>query len=1035
MSRYLPALFFCLLSWSLLSSAQVTTGTISGVVQDPTGALMLGVSITIKNLDTGVTRTATTDEGGRYTAPNLSLGNYEVQAEQTGFATEARRGITLTVGREAVINITLQVGNVSQTLTVTAEAPLVESTTSSMGSLVDDRTVRELPLNGRSYDRLALFQPGVVGLGAGTSQQSFDYGAGLRFSVSGSRSYANSFLLDGTDINDHANGTPGGAAGNNLGVDGIREFKIITNTFSAEYGRASGGVISAITRGGTNQLHGTAFEFFRNSALDARNFFDVAGVPPFRRNQFGGALGGPIKKDKTFFFGTYEGLRQGLGTTAIAFVPTVAAKQGILPGRVVPVNPAVKPFLALYPDPNFLDFGDGTAEFVSSPTVVTNENYFMTRVDHQINEKMSIFGRYSYDADSFLNPTQYALPVFQIISPSHRQYATVQANNVLSPTVLNSFRFAYNRSNQSIDNLPAKALGPEYSFIPGQTFGTIQVGASVAAGVSRSLATLGVDNGTPRSFTYNLFEADDDTTFVKGRHSIKAGVSIKRIRDNVAYNSSVRGVYTFNDLITLLAGTPSLLEAPQVGQDAYRGYRQSLLGVYVQDDFKITQRLTLNLGLRWEGITSPAESNGKMSNLLSTSDTKLTVMKDSYFSIAKKDFEPRVGLAWQLNGRGTTVLRAGFGIFHDHILPAAYAGFISQIPPFYNLYNAPNPSFPNGYLTLGQATTRLSIFPLNIKEPAKNSYNLSLQQQFLKDTVLEVAFIGSESHHLQGPVEQNTPVPTFVNGQPYFASGLSRANPQFASIREFLFNLNANYNALQITVRRKSSSGFQYQAFYTYSKSIDEKSSLTNGDTGQEAGAALDPLNLRRDRGLSTFNAMHNFVFTASYPFPFRFQQKAVGFLLGGWAINGMGTFRSGAPFSVRVGFNRSRNLDSQSPDRPDLVPGRSNSPVLGGPNQYYDPTAFALPVAGTYGNVGRNTVIGPGLMNLDVSLQKIFKPRESFNVQFRAELFNILNHANFALPKSTIFSSSGAYIGSAGSIVATTTSSRQIQLGLKIIF
>src|ERR1700682_673840 len=416
MSRYLSVFLISVILGCHLVSAQVTTGTISGVVQDPSGAAIAGAAVTVRNLDTGTARSVISDAGGRYTAPDLSLGNYEVQAQQPGFQTEIRTGITLTVGREAVVNLALRVGQISDKITVPGEAALVESPTSAMSSLVDQRTIRDLPLNGRSYDQLALLQPGVVSMGAGQAPAAFDFGTGARFSVTGSRAYANSFMLDGTDINDHANGTPGGSAGTNLGVDGVQEFKINTSVSPAEYGRSSGGVISAVTRSGTNGLHGTAFEFLRNNALDSPGYFDdvshggTGTVAPYRRNQFGGSLGGPIRKDKTFFFGTYEGLRLGQGTNINPLVPTAETKAGrgpqcaSQPGGVCYVNPAVIPFLNLYQTPNTPDLGDGTAYFISSPSQVTSENYFMTRVDHQINERMRIFARYSFDNDSKVIP-------------------------------------------------------------------------------------------------------------------------------------------------------------------------------------------------------------------------------------------------------------------------------------------------------------------------------------------------------------------------------------------------------------------------------------------------------------------------------------------------------------------------------------------------------------------------------------------------------------------------------------------------------
>src|SRR5690242_5085773 len=340
-----------LFSLSLLS--QVNTGTISGVVQDTSGAVIAGATVTIRNVDTGIATAAMSDSGGRYIAPNLPIGNYEVQGQQSGFQTEIRKGITLTVGREEVVNLTLTVGQQTQTVTVTAEAPVIETTTAAMSSLVDDRSIRDLPLNGRSYDQLAMLQPGVVTVGAGQASAAFDFGTGQRFNVNGSRAYANTFLLDGTVINDHANATPGGAAGTNLGVDGVQEFKINTSVSLAEYGRSSGGVISAVTRSGTNSLHRSAVEFIRNNAFDSLGHFGevdhggTGATAAYTRNQFGGSLGGPIKKDKTFFFGTYEGLQLGVGTVIGPEVPTALAKQGILPVGIFNNKNAPKSELSL----------------------------------------------------------------------------------------------------------------------------------------------------------------------------------------------------------------------------------------------------------------------------------------------------------------------------------------------------------------------------------------------------------------------------------------------------------------------------------------------------------------------------------------------------------------------------------------------------------------------------------------------------------------------------------------------------------------
>ena len=1018
-----------------IALAQVTTGTISGTVKDSTGAVLPGAKVVLLNEDTGISRTVQTDSAGHYSAPSLSLGHYQVTAGLEGFQTEVRRGIVLTVGREAVVDSVLAVGSVTQTVEVTGEAPLVESTTSSLGSLVDDRTIRQLPLNGRSYDQLALLQPGVIMMGGGTGRTALSYGTGKRFSVSGGRSDTNSFLLDGTDINDQGNGTPGGAAGTNLGVDTIREFKILTNSSSAEYGRSAGAIITAVTKSGTNEFHGSAFEYVRNSRLDARNFFDVgSSPPPFRRNQFGGVWGGPIKKDKTFFFGGYEGFRQGLGITLIAYVPTLQAKQGILPTGVVPVNPRVVPFLALYPAPNGRNFGDGTAEFLSAPTIVTNQDNVMGRVDHQLNEKTGIFGRYTFDNDSQNAPL--SIPNFAGIQSSRRQYTTLQVNSILGPTVLNHFHFAYNRSFISNDTLPTTQLGPEFSFVPGQPIGIIQIGPIEGTAAIRTVTRLGTDTQVPRLYGYNLFEWGDDFNYIKGRHSLKAGVNIKRMRANSAQNTDLRGTFTFTTFNDLLANRPANLNAVAGGQSAYRGFRQTIAGAYLQDDFTVSSRLTLNLGLRWEAITDPTEVNGMVSNILSPSDSRTTIL-GRFFSIGKKNFEPRVGFAWRLNDKGTTVLRAGGGIFHNQVLPSIYAIQVSKLPPFYSLMTANNPNFPSGFQTLAaEGLIRLITVTPRIKTLAKYQYNLSFEQQLFKDTVVQVAYVGSKANHITRLSEQNTPIPTVLpDGRKFFPLGAPRANPNFDSIRWVSSDANALYNALTITLKRRSSTGFQYQAFYTFSKSMDTISGVGSTDTARDAATSMDPQDPRRDWGPASFDARHNFVFNVTYPLPFRFGSKAVGAVLGGWGINGIGTFTAGQPFTPRLATNNSRNGDLLASQRPDLKPGANNNPVLGGPDRYYDPTVFSLPLTGTYGNLGRNTILGPGFANVDLSVEKSFNLRESANVVFRAELFNIMNHANWGLPTTIALTASGAPGGNAGRIRDTVTSSRQIQFGLRINF
>jgi hypothetical protein len=632
---------------------------------------------------------------------------------------------------------------------------------------------------------------------------------------------------------------------------------------------------------------------------------------------------------------------------------------------------------------------------------------------------------------------------------------------------VNSLRFAFNRTFQSFDDVLTNPAAEKLSFVPGEHFGTISFGGQ---GLTTSpINFLGVDNGAPRDYHYNMFQTGDDLTYVKGRHAIKMGVDVKRYQDNQIASGNARGNYTFDDIPSFLAGLASRFDAPPPSAaDAYRGLRETLFGLYVQDDFKVTQRLTLNLGLRWEAISDPTEVNGKMADLLNIHDPTTTVLKDHFFAVTKKDFQPRVGFAWQLNGSGKTVLRAGFGMFHDHILPYAFGTASSGIPPFFRTlsdlagpgYNPPFPNDPN--LTSGPPPPgQFGSWLATNKEPSKIQYNLTLQQQVMKDTLLEVAYIGSESHHLQRNGEWNTPVPISPGVFPAVFSAKNRINPNFASLTVARWDSNADYNALQVTLKRRSSNGLQYQVFYTYSKSIDQKSTLAGGESRQEPNTVLDFQNRAADRARSSFDARHNLVLTTTYPFPFRFQQKAVAAILGGWMVNGIGTFRSGEPFTARANGNVSANGDRWFPDRPNLNPGFSNDPTHGvtkgctlngskiatglplgpPPGLWYDPCAFSLPAPGTYGNLGRNTLTGPGLDDIDASLAKLFKPSERINVQFRAEVFNLLDHANFWVPGYNVFSGATGktpkYSGSAATMskLVQTPGGRLIQLGLKLLF
>jgi hypothetical protein len=1037
--------------------AQVATGTISGTVKDAKENVLPGARVVIQNEGTGISRTLDADSSGRYVAPSLPPGDYQVTATREGFETEIRKGIVLTVGSESVVDLALAVGSVTQTVEVTGAAPVLDSTSASLGSLMDETSMRNLPLNGRSYDQLALMQPGVIlGQRGGVTGSPFTFGTASHFSVGGQRFESNYFLLDGTDVDDQGNGTPGGAAGTNLGVDTIQEFKIFTSAFSAEFGHSSGSVITAITRSGTNAIHGTAFEYFRNSVLDTRNYFDViSSVPPFRRNQFGGVLGGPIKKDKAFFFTGYEGLRQGQANTLIAIVPDAQARQGILPTGTVTVNPAVVPYLDLYPLPNGTDFGDGFAEYTSAPLVPTNENNFMGRLDYQITNKTNIFGRYTFDQDGV--DAQQSIPDSYVDNSSRRQYTTLQANSVLSPRDLNNARFAFNRTWVDYNPFTSPAVPTSMDFVPGLPLGAITIGGSVIPGGETTITPLGPNIGVPPNdkYAFDVFEEGDDFSHIMRNHALKAGVDLQQVGYNYESFGQVDGAYNFSSYNTFLAGTPSgeTVGTP-LGAAALLNPRQWIIGIYGQDDYTVNSRLTLNLGLRWEATTDPTNTSAKMVQLPSPSATSV-VTASNYFSVGKKNFDPRFGLEWRLNGKGTTVLRVGAGVYNNDILPWLYQNFLA-LPPFAGRDSLSNPPFPYGYTLvtsesgIGNGTQALQTIAPDMKTPVDYQYNLSIQQQIFKDTVIQIAYAGSRDNHLPLQFEEDTRVNEGTAANPYYPSGDAKVNPAWADVREVYAANNSIYNSGTVTLRRQSSGGVVGQISYTFAKALDIASSMNGSESTRDPQIVMNPYDPKQDWGLSEYNVKSAVVANFTYPLPIRVQSKMLGGIVNAWTFDGLATFETGLPFSALDASNASGDNDSQNADRPNLNAGFSNNPNhgvsagcpgfaagtrVGTATNWYDPCAFSLASAGHYGDLGRNTVIGPGYEDVDLALSKDFQLHEGVIATFKYESFNIANHADLGLPTTDALASSGAASPFAGLITYTTTNSRQSQFALRISF
>ncbi|MBI4454892.1 MAG: TonB-dependent receptor [Acidobacteria bacterium] len=1018
-SILLSSLFVC--SHTVL--AQEITATISGVIKDETGALLPGVSVTVKNQETGRVRTVITDDEGRYRAPNLPVGGYEVEAVLAGFQTGVRTGIKLTVGREAIVDFALRVGEITEKVTVTGEAPLVETTKSELSALVDEKKIRDLPLNGRSYTQLALLQPGVIR----TASASFNTlsGGGEKLVIGGARPMNTIFYLDGTDIRDSFGRTPGSAAGQNLGVETIREFSVLTSVFSAEFG-GSGGVINTVSKSGTNELHGSVFEFLRNSALDARNFFDPGkNPPPFKRNQFGFAVGGPMRRDQTFFFGSYEGLRERLNTSNVIRVPDTAAREGRLPSGPVTIPPLIKKYLDAMPLPNGRIFNDGTGEFTGPQNRPIDEDYYMVKVDHQLSGTDSFYVRYTFDDATQVSPQSF--PQFFVDSATRYQYVTIEENKVISSGLLNTFRFSFTRSNGGSKNR-AENVDPSLSLIPLPDRLAPQTNIP-------ALSQFGTNFIGDRTVIQNVFQFTDKLSYVTGRHSIKTGVDFSRIQQNGFSAYLKHGQARFNSYREFLEGKIFAWQFLVPGTGTIRGFRQNVFALYVVDDIRVSSKFTLNLGLRWEFAASPTEVAGRVANLRDLLHDTAPTIGDPFFRVSKVNLDPRVGLAWDPFGTAKTAIRAGWGIFHQQVTPAVWNVSIMQMPPFQTRAQFVNPPLPPPSSFSGPSAANPSPTEFNLSTPDMMQWNLTAQQQFWGGTVVSASYVGSRGIHLPGA--QNVNIARFTtlpDGRKFWPENSPRFNPAFSSMELRSFGGTSSYNSFQIGVNKRFSGGLQLQGSYTFGSNIDLVSDI-------QSGAYSDPYDLKRDRGLSDNDVKHNLSLNWTYDLPAGSTLGGIaGAVLGRWQINGLLNVASGRHSLVSGSVNRSRNLNLFAPasnlERPDLRPGMSNNPVLGGPDRYLDASPFQLQEPGTLGNLGRNTITGPGLATFDFSLVKNVHMTETRYVQFRAEFFNLFNQANFGLPNVTVFNdASGIPSGSFGRISSTVTTSRQIQFALKLLF
>ena len=1067
-TRFAPLALFMTMSWMQPARGQVAA-SISGVVTDSSGGPVGSAAVTAKNTETGAVRTAVTDDAGRYQIVSLAIGPYEVSASKGGFQEAIRSGIRLVVGQEAIVDLRLRVSAVQSEVRVSEDAPLVSPTTQDISGLVGEQQVKDLPLNGRSYDLLLPLNPGIVNFtslktgGTGISNST----TGNNFAVSGNRPQQNLFLLNGVEYTGAAenNMQPGGTSGMLLGVDAVREFNVQRDCYGAEFGKHPGGQVVILTQSGSNEWHGAAFEFLRNNALDAPNFFDQGDAPPFQRNQFGGSMGGPLQRDKTFLFANYEGFRQHLHQSSAAFVPDATSRAAAVA--------SVKPLLNLWPTPpvGAPDFS-GIAEVFSSPLQTVREDFGTVRVDHTFSSRDTFSGIYTVDDGDDFTATP-SNPFSSDVVALREQVVSFEETHVFSPSLVNTARVGYSRAAYFFTGEPTPgtpATGVP-GFLVGLPVGAVVVGGSAASNPQAQLGLAGSNNGSNLRIARNLYTYEDHLTMTRGRHQLEFGGWFQQFQSNETIALSQFGQATFTSLQTFLKGTvSSFLFDPAPTQLNWR----SLFGAwFVQDTFRIRPRLTVTLGFRGEFSTGWNEAHSRASNYTFSNGIISTDPRigTSLFTVNNAKFlpQPRVAVAWSpFSDR--TVIRAGFGMYND--LQDALGYRTDQNAPTNPTYTTPLavsqlPINPGGPFP---ATVKLipgGVQP-DMKTPTLISYSLRVQQQLSPNTSLTVGYVGNHGYHEIIGIDANEPFPVICPAPPcpatypatfpvgiagtpvpagtYFVPTTTKANPALANTWTYFSEGVSSYNALQMDLNRRFSGGLTLRGVYTFSKVLDDGDSVNATTSGGGPALASDPFNLRSDKGRGSFDVRHVAVANATYALPIgrggRFFNNGEGFasrLISDWTVNSIVTLQTGFPFSPQLSYNPSNNGDTRNPVRPFANPAFSGPVTIGSPNKWFDPNAFVAPSnipanGGFYGNVGRDTLVGPGLATWDFSALKDTRITERLNIQFRAEIFNLLDRANFNLPNAVVFTPTGVS-PTAGAITSTSTTSRQVQFGLKLLW
>lgn len=1064
------------------------TATILGTVKDQSGAVLPGAQVSVTNVETGITRATTAGARGEYRLPSLPVGTYDVTSTMSGFQSSVRRGITLTIGRDAVVDFSLQVGSVSEQVTVTGEAPLIETTTATVGGVVDSQQMRDIPLNARSFIELVPLQTNAVFAEAGAS--SATKGFGKKLSISGQRYASNSFLLDGADINDAA-GASGSAAETVAGVETVREFRVITNAYDAEYGRHTGGVISAVTKSGTNQIHGSLFEFLRNDSLDAYKWEDTARAaegkspvkPAYVRNQFGGSVGGPVIHDRTFYFGSYEGMRERQAETNVYTVPSLELRQAVADGTTL-IDSHTKPYFEAYPLPN----RSGTrGNYTVANKTSTGEDYYSGRMDHRFTDSDSVFGRITVD-NSDRNIPQFNTSQ---LAKSKSRYATIQEQHIYSPTFLGTTMFSFNRTALTFFDVPQSG----FPALLGKSLGSQPDVPGIITFRDSLLTNLGGGTTNPKIHNQNTFQFKEDMSYFAGAHSLKWGIQFERFQFNQRSDFYPGGAFTFSTLDDFLSNKVRNADFIRPGSDDIRGWRENVTGLYVEDDWNVRPGLTVNLGVRYEFIKVPTEVNGKVATVRDLRDAHFytindqqTDVGDPYFvNPSLKNFAPRIGVAWQPLGSEKTSIRAGFGTFHDQIMPNAYITAGVRMAPFFSVAEifqsdldtalpGTQIDFPNMYTTQNDLLTQnigskpqADGFQYQVSQPAVYKWSFDVEQQLVGDWVLDAGYSGARGTHLiRGAVNLNhtqgisLPDPNGAGERTFIvldSTGLP-LNPNFKRMRWRITDATSAYHALALSLKKRFSRGLQLQSSYTFSKSTDDTSTWTGSTDFGDADRR--GFGLMKDHGLSSFDVRNSWTTNLVYDIPTGNLSGAAGALLSGWSLSSVLRFNGGFPLNPSADQTRSKTETQVYVEGStlDLVPGGNQNPIKAqNPDHYIDVSQFMLPMSNCpnpkdgrtdapcdkslppgifLGNTGRNILISPGVANMDFTLMKETKlpiVSESSNLQFRAEFFNLFNRPNFGDPILVLYGRNGLAKSDAGRIDNTRTNARQIQLALRLVF